>query len=430
MLYKNLKNLRSSLFITLLIILSCFIFTKCIDNTSKNDEEANKADDKFSQFVGSVTCAKCHKQIYDSFIPTGHFLTSQAVSENNIKGSFETGKNVFRYNPDLFISMEKRDSGYYQVENSGGIETQARRFDVIIGSGTRGQTYLWWQNNFLFQLPVSYLASADSWAKSPGDLNRIVFTRAINSKCFECHSTYVHTTPTSSYFKNQEEFDHREIIYGISCERCHGPAEKHVQYQTENPQATTGKYIINPRTFSRQQSLDLCAQCHAGNMKDIKPAFSFMPGDTLSNYFMKNNFANNGSIDVHGNQYGLLVKSKCFKISSNMTCITCHSPHNDARENIALYSQKCMTCHNQEHGTFCKINTEKNINLSANCIDCHMPKQISKSIVLKLQDSEKPVAQMLRTHFITTYADATKDFLSGKTFPNTLRTNSKTISNQ
>jgi hypothetical protein len=120
---------------------------------------------------------------------------------------------------------------------------------------------------------------------------------------------------------------------------------------------------------------------------------------------------NNGSIDVHGNQYGLLAKSKCFPMSS-MKCLTCHSPHDDERGNIALYSQRCMACHNKEHGTFCKINADKVSNINSNCIDCHMPEQISKPIVLQLQDRKIPTAQLLRTHFITVYHDATKKFLS------------------
>jgi hypothetical protein len=30
------------------------------------------------------------------------------------------------------------------------------RFDYVIGSGGKGQTYLYWKGDLLFQLPVSY----------------------------------------------------------------------------------------------------------------------------------------------------------------------------------------------------------------------------------------------------------------------------------
>jgi hypothetical protein len=96
-----------------------------------------------------------------------------------------------------------------------------------------------------------------------------------------------------------------------------------------------------------------------------------------------------------------------------MTCITCHSAHNDERGNLALYSQKCMTCHNDQQHTFCTIKADKNT-ISANCIDCHMPKQVSKSIVLELPDKKISTAQLLRTHFIKVYPDATKSFFANK----------------
>jgi hypothetical protein len=406
----RLTKSRSSVIIFLIIAL-CFILIQCIERGNKKNTNTVSENIGFDQFAGSQTCATCHKQIYDSFAYTGHFLTSESASEKNIKGSFDKGTNIFHYTPDLSVAMEKTDSGLYQVEYVNGVKTISRRFDVTIGSGTRGQTYLSWDNNLLNQLPVSYLTSANEWANSPGDQNNVYFDRPINSRCLECHTTYAEVLP----FRLQgspEEFDHKKIVYGISCEKCHGPGAKHVEFQTENPDVKTAKYIINPANFSRQQSLDLCSLCHGGRIKSTQPAFTFQSGDKLEKDFIVDTL-NNGSIDVHGNQYGLLSKSKCFRTSS-MTCLTCHSPHDDERGNIALYSQRCMACHNKEHGTFCKINADKVSNISSNCIDCHMPQQISKSIVLQLPDRKIPTAQLLRTHFITVYPDATKKFLSKK----------------
>lgn len=395
-----------------MIICLCSILSKCIDIDNKQTEVIS-ADIEFEQFTGSAKCANCHKSIYDSFVSTGHCLTSQPVTQNNIKGSFEKGKNIYHDNPDLSILMEKTDSGLYQVEYLKGIKTLAQRLDISIGSGVRGQTYLSWQNNYLYQLPVSYLTSINSWVNSPGNLNHIVFNRPINSKCLECHTTYAKVI-SDRFLNTEEEIDHHKILYGITCEKCHGPGAKHAEYQTENPSVTTGKFIINPGKFTRQQSLDLCTLCHGGRNKNIKPNFSFKAGDKLTDYFVVNTSSNNNLADVHGNQAGLLAKSKCFRTSLTMTCLSCHNPHNDNRGNMVLFSQKCMVCHNIEHGTFCKINTDKTI-IKSNCIDCHMPKQISKTIVFQNKNSKMPAEQLLRTHFISIYTEATKNFLSDKT---------------
>ncbi|MDQ2718340.1 MAG: hypothetical protein M3Z26_01070 [Bacteroidota bacterium] len=414
---KKIYYSRPLIFVLLSIISCVFIFIKCINNGNEKSEKKEKTDKiayekkvSFQQFAGSATCLKCHKNIYEKHLKTSHFFTSQPANEKDIKGSFLKGKNIFPFKPDLYMAMEKRDSGLYQVVYQNGEEKLALRFDIVIGSGAKGQTYLTWKKNELSQLPVSYLTSAKEWANSPGYPNQIVINRPITSRCMECHSTYATTLPMLT--KSHEEFDHNQIIYGIDCEKCHGPAEKHVEYQTQNPKATVAKYIINPSGFTRAQSLDLCALCHGGRLQKTKPSFEFQAGDRLSDYFKIDSTAlQKNNIDVHGNQYGLLKESKCFRMSTTLTCVTCHNPHENERGKTALFSQRCMTCHNQEHGSFCKINSLSISSIKSNCIDCHMPKQPSMSVALLLPGNTVPTAALIHTHLIKVYPDETKKFI-------------------
>ncbi len=96
---------RRSTIIIFIIGTSVFLLTKCIDNQKENDKTtAIKTAIKnvsFEQFAGSEKCAKCHKNIFESHINTGHYLTSQPASEESIKGSFKAGKNKYVYNPNL-----------------------------------------------------------------------------------------------------------------------------------------------------------------------------------------------------------------------------------------------------------------------------------------------------------------------------------------
>ncbi len=247
--------MRTSSIVLLLIFCCFFILVQCI-NRGRNHEETTPLSSQFTQYAGEASCASCHKNIYDSFLTTGHHLTSQNADSGVIKGSFEPGKNVYAYNVNTYVAMEKRDSGYFQAEYQNGAESTAGRFDIIIGSGIRGQTYLTWKNHNLFQLPVSYLSSIHQWVNSPGANNSILVNRAIKSRCLECHSTYANKIATD--FNGQEEFARNQVIYGITCEKCHGPGAKHVEYQTQHPKETTAKYIVNPGTFTRQQSHALC----------------------------------------------------------------------------------------------------------------------------------------------------------------------------
>jgi len=412
------KSTRRSAIVTSLIISCFFILIQCIDNgekKAKKEDTSAAVPDKtkinFKQFAGAATCMKCHKEIYESFIQTNHFLTSQPASEKYIKGSFEKGKNIFPFNDHLYVSMEKRDSGLYQVAWQHGIEKIAKRFDIVTGSGAKGQTYLSWHNNELFQLPISFFTAANEWANSPGyDPEKIIYNRPATSRCLECHSTYFDVISPAG--KEPEEYDHNQILYGVQCEKCHGPAERHVAYETQNPADKTGKYIINPAMLSRQQNLDLCALCHGGRLQKTTPSFEFTVGDTLSHYFIKNTAAPaTKEIDVHGNQYGLLEESKCFRMSATMTCITCHNTHENERGQTELFSQRCKTCHNKEHGTFCKIRQLPVSSIKSNCVDCHMPKQPSMSVALLLPGNFVPTAALIHTHLIKVYPEETKQFI-------------------
>jgi mono/diheme cytochrome c family protein len=114
-----------------------------------------------------------------------------------------------------------------------------------------------------------------------------------------------------------EKFDPTQMIYGVDCEKCHGPGAEHVAFQAKNP-GIPAKYIINPAHLSRQQNMDLCSSCHGGRLFKSRPSFEFTVGDTLANFFDLDKVARDPlTIDVHGNQNGLLRASACFRMSEN-----------------------------------------------------------------------------------------------------------------
>lgn len=218
---------------------------------------------------------------------------------------------------------------------------------------------------------------------------------------------------TSAAGKEPGSFDPKQIIYGVDCERCHGPAAEHVRFQTGHPADTVGNFIINPATFTRQQKLDLCALCHGGRLQKTQPTFSFTAGDTLSRYFIVDTTAPNpDKIDVHGNQYGLLRASKCFRMSETLTCNTCHNMHETERGKTVLFSQRCQTCHSPAHGPVCKLTKTVGSVITKNCIDCHMPLKPSRAIAVFLAGATEPKAALIRSHFISIYPEETQRIIA------------------
>ena len=402
----TIVHYRRSLQILFAIFLCTFLFITCIDRESKKVNSVIK----YEQYAGSSTCINCHKDIYNSHIQTAHYLTSQKANEKNIKGSFKDGENRFYFNAATFVAEEKRGDQLFQVEYVNGEEKKFEPFDITVGSGKRGQTYLYWDQNKLFQLPISYFTSVNQWSNSPGFSNRIVFKRPITSRCLECHSTYFEKTSKEGI--EPEDFSKKNIVYGVDCERCHGPAAQHVDFHQKNPNEKKGQFIINLNSFTRKQKLESCRVCHGGKIPKTKPSFSFQAGDNLSDYFAIDTIAKDvADIDVHGNQYGMMIASKCFKMSE-MTCGTCHSPHENETGKVTTFSQRCMNCHNEEHNNFCKAKDKVGKNIVKNCIDCHMPELPSKSVMVLLQGESTPTFASMRAHFISVYPDETKKFLA------------------
>jgi cytochrome c554/c'-like protein len=361
-------------------------------------------------YIGSAACQSCHKEIYDSHIKTAHYRTSRPAAREFIKGSFEPNRNRFSYNQHMEVVMERKNGRSFQTAFLNGIPFESESFDIVIGSGRKGQSYLYWDSNRLFQLPITYYTPLDRWCNSPGyPDNFAYFNKHVHGRCIECHGTYASVEEKEGV---GTEFVRSSIIYGIDCERCHGPAADHVAYHSSHPGERTGKYIINARLMSRQQRLDACALCHAGFREALKPAFSFAVGDTLDNYSAPDYSTDSlPSLDVHGNQYGMLTSSKCFRMSAQMDCSSCHNVHRNEVNSPQLFSQRCMNCHQESTHNDCSLPAVRKQALYNNCIDCHMPALPSQKIMLQMSDTGQVVHLLVRTHRIGVYPEYSKDYL-------------------
>ena len=186
-------------------------------------------------------------------------------------------------------------------------------------------------------------------------------------------------------------------------------AAQHVSFQTNNPSDSIGRHIVNPAKLSRQQNLDLCALCHGGRLQKTTPSFEFTAGQQLSDYFKIDTATPDPQkVDVHGNQYGLLRNSKCFRMSNELTCNTCHNTHENEKTKTALFSQRCMSCHDVKSNNFCTLKQLPVSTLVKNCIDCHMPQKPSKAIAVFVSGQQSMTAALIRSHYISIYPEESK----------------------
>ncbi len=355
-------------------------------------------------YVGSETCMECHADIYSSHLKTAHYNTSAIANKETILGSFEPGSNVLDLEYVKFTMERKSDSFYQHIAYKNRLKkTPPSSFDIVIGSGVMGQTYLTWQGDELFQLQSSYHSPADTWVNSPG-FPTYALERPVRDGCIKCHVTFAtNRTPGQG-----NQYDKEKIIYGVDCERCHRPAAKHVVYHRKHPEASTAKFMLKIDSLSRQRRLDVCAQCHSGSRTNQLKGFpfSFLTGEDLNEYSRNiTTKKQSQELDVHGNQYGLLTSSECFKQTPTMDCTTCHNPHKNQRRNTDYFNQKCTQCHSGNVKT-CSAETSQSKTMGNDCIACHMPKIRSQSISIKLTEKDSVESSFnIRTHLIKIYAN-------------------------
>jgi hypothetical protein len=378
------------------------------DSSSEQEADAGR-----TNYVGDVACVSCHKKKGASYLHTSHYLTSRPANKESVLGSFQEGSNVLAIvdpsttaEPVLYFKMEAKDGGYYETAVIGWgkqLQTRTERIDIVTGSGVRGATYLYWQGNQLYELPVSYWTGGHQWINSPGyDNGSVDFSRPVNPGCLECHATYIRPLSPDPA---TNRYDRDSLVTGISCERCHGPGAEHVTRQKEGSAsaASAGQAILNPAKFSRDRQVDLCALCHNGIQRQaITPAFSYVPGKPLNAYFKPMETQTVEHPDVHGNQVGLLQRSRCYLSSPNMTCSTCHDVH--AKEQpVEAYSTKCLTCHQWQR---CGLSKTIGPSIASNCIDCHMP--VEPTSVIVSETADKVVRATMRNHRIKVYPETQK----------------------
>ena len=361
-----------------------------------------------SAYAGDAACATCHAVEAREYIQTPHYHDSSVASRKTILGDFTPGQNVLKTpNPNLIFAMIDAPDGYYQsavdIQDPQNLKGRAEKFDIVIGSGRRGQTYLYWHDDKLFELPVTYWTETKKWINSPGYVDGGVhFDREIVPRCLECHATTFQTAapPTNRYVKDS-------LVLGLGCEKCHGPGAEHVRREKSAHPPRDGSQeiaIVNPARLSHERQMDLCGLCHAGAGVPLTASQSFRPGDELAKYLTVTMPPPDAPVDVHGNQVQALEHSKCFT-SGKLTCLTCHNVH-EKQQNAESFSEHCLTCHSVQ---VCPRFKQMGAAIRTRCVGCHMPE--GRSQALTAESNGEMVRARLRTHRIAIYPDekAAKD---------------------
>ncbi|MCI0642961.1 MAG: tetratricopeptide repeat protein [Gemmataceae bacterium] len=342
------------------------------------------------QYVGDARCAACHLDIVEKF---KHHPMGQALGP--VKDFFKiedySKKTAFEAN-GFHYEVKERDGKVFHREikkdaKGDVVYEHEEEVSFVLGSGTRGRSYLINRDGALVQSPISWYSQKGIWDLSPGyqKKNRH-FERPIFKECLFCHSNGVDPVPDSVNKFSGDVFKG----YAIGCERCHGPGELHVQLREKGevvPKPDTT--IVQPARLAPILREAVCEQCHLqGELRSVRHGrdlFEFRPGMPL--HLFQTTFLPPPEVfSKHAVGHPEQMKSStCYEKSRGaMSCVSCHDPHAipKPQEKARFFRERCLSCHGPG-ATACSAPPAQRQSTSPAdyCIQCHMPRFSSSDIV-------------------------------------------------
>ena len=297
-----------------------------------------------SPYVGAGACRACHPQHATRQANTHHAKALQPAADS-LLAQWLIAQPVRERNGTSFEYQLRPDGLHVTATQERNTATGV--IEWIFGAGALAFTPVGRDAHGFFEHRVSWYSASrrpgmtlghppDRPSSSQAALGRRPKAAEISS-CFGCHASGVRAGAKAS-----DVPDLQWMEPGVQCERCHGPGRSHTL-------APTSANIAANRGSDAKAQVAFCAQCHRAPDRSLGVAPE--QGDPMLIRFAP---------------VGLSV-SRCFVASGTLTCLTCHDPHENARQDAAFYTSKCQQCHAQAvHAT---------ANHTDNCVSCHMPKR-------------------------------------------------------
>jgi hypothetical protein len=354
-----------------------------IDDTSPFSETPWRNARPGVRYVGDAACADCHPDYAENFHhhPMGRSLLPAAQ-----------GYPVESYGRDAHNPFESLDFQFKVERRADHVVHKAQRLDAqgrvlveadadikyVIGSGTRGCSYLFEHDGYLFESPISWFTQKKAWDLSPSFDRIYPPERVVEVECLFCHANHAEAV------ENTRNRYRTPIFQGftIGCERCHGPGELHVA-ERQRGEVVTGSAddsIVNPRHLSPELRESVCQQCHLhGKQRFVRAGrqpFDYRPGLPLGQSWAI--FVGAPGFEEMNRAVGQveqMYSSRCFVASNGkLGCISCHDPHTlpAANQRISFYRNRCLNCH-QEQSCTLSVSARRQQN-EDNCAACHMPR--------------------------------------------------------
>jgi len=373
----------------------------------KGNESAGKTPDTaVTIFVGSETCAACHRTEADLWRPSQHNLAMQHATDKAVLGDFnDAAFDYFGVHSRFF-----RKDGKFLVETDGP-DGKLATFEVKYTFGIDPL------QQYLVEFPDGRVQALSlAWDSRPRDkggqrwfhlypneqikhddvLHWTRLNQNWNFMCARCHSTGL----KKNYDAATDRFATTFAEISVGCEACHGRGSRHVRWARDRKgwwpfgrgddpdmglverfnerrdatwslDATTGNAIRSRAPRSLRAEVETCGLCHARRSEFSE---DWTPGQSLSDTAMvlplrRGLYYADGQMQDEVYNYGSFKQSRMF--AAGVTCSDCHEPHGAKLR--STYDGVCLRCHAPGKYAAASHHHHENVSPALTCASCHMP---------------------------------------------------------
>jgi predicted CXXCH cytochrome family protein len=359
-----------------------------------------------SSFVGSETCAGCHRTQAELWRPSQHALAMQHATDKSVLGDFNDASfdhysvhsRFFRKDGKFLVETDGADGklATFEVKYTFGVDP-LQQYLVEFPDGRLQALSLAWDSRtnesggqrWFHLYPNEKIEHDDvlHWAR---------LNQNWNFMCAGCHSTGVR----KNYDAANDRFTTSFAEVSVGCEACHGQGSSHVAWaKAQQSWWPFGKrddprrgllvrfderrdvaWPIDPKTGNARRNftpalvrkeVETCGLCHARRGEFSE---DWVPGRWLSDTHVVSPLAR-GLYEADGQMrdevynYGSFKQSKMF--AAGVTCGDCHEPHGAKLR--ASGDGVCLQCHAPDKYAAVAHHHHADAREPLACASCHMP---------------------------------------------------------
>lgn len=383
-------------------------------------------------YVGAATCRECHPNEHRSWHDSYHRTMTQVVTPETVLTDLS---NVSLTDRGQHVNIRRKGDEYFaELEEPVLSQAEGRPVRVerklVLSTGSHHMQMYWYpllpKAPVLSLLPFAYLKAEDRWVPrdyvflSPHQPTPNAEIGRWNMTCIQCHATHGKSGILEQSAGGQSTFNAYEAKtnvaeFGISCEECHGPGERHVAWAQAKSDPASDPEIVHPGRIAAERSAEICGQCHGiweflhlDQRRHVQMhGETFRPGEVLAkhkrllrsssdyetpemkemgerNMFLERNWSD-GMVRVSGREYNAISDSPCYH-GGELSCLTCHEMHPDAndprpteqwaddmlREGMRT-NAACTQCHPrfEDEQALVKHTHHAPNSSGSNCYNCH-----------------------------------------------------------